>query len=302
MDLFGSMAVFVRIVDGGSLAAAARASGISATMAGNHLQTLERRLGTRLINRTTRRQSLTDFGRTYYDRCVEVLHLVADADAQALAGQQQPRGRLRVTAPASFGAEALVPALADYTRGCPEVEIDLSLSDRTMDLVDAGFEAAIRIGALPDSRLIARPLMPYRMILAASPAYLALYGKPATPADLAKHRSVTFSVSARSAWRMTGPEGTVSVKVPSTIQVDSGQAVRSAALNGLGIVMQPEVLLAGDVAAGRLVKLLPGYELPSRPMHIVYLRDRRMTPKLRSFIDFVVERFGPDTKKREQVS
>ena len=302
MDLFGSMAVFVRIVDGGSLAAAARASGISATMAGNHLQALERRLGTRLINRTTRRQSLTDFGRTYYERCVEVLRLVDDTDAQALAGQQQPRGRLRVTAPSSFGAEALVPVLADYAQRCPEVDIDLSLSDRTIDLVDAGFEAAIRIGALPDSRLIARPLVPYRMILAASPGYLARHGEPTSPADLAAHRSVAFRVSAGSAWRLTGPDGTVSIRVPSTIQVDSGQAMRSAALNGLGIVMQPEILLAGDIAAGRLVRLLPGYELPCRPMHIVYLRDRRMTPKLRSFIDFVVERFGQGRATCEPIS
>jgi hypothetical protein len=174
----------------------------------------------------------------------------------------------------------------------PEVELDIALCDRTVDLIEEGFEAAIRFGSLPDSGLIARPLMPYRMMICASPDYIARHGKPQRPEDLSEHHCIAFRYSAGSAWRMTNDEGSASVQVSCAIQVNNGQAIRVAALNGLGVVMQPEVLMAQDVAAGRLVRLLPNYELPSRPMHIVCLRDQHMSPKLRSFVDFVVERFG----------
>lgn len=294
MDLYGSMSVFVQIVEKGSLTAAASASGISPTMAGNHLHALEKRLGMSLVNRTTRRQNLTDFGKVYYERCLEILRLVAEADAHALANHLVPRGRLRITAPISFGAEGLMPVLGDYTARYPEVELDIALSDRTVDLIEEGFEAAIRIGLLPDSGLIARPLSPYRMMICASPDYIAKHGEPRRPEDLSGHRCIAFRYSAGSAWRMTNDEGSASIRVSGAIQVNNGQAIRVAALNGLGIVLQPEVLMGQDVAAGRLVRLLPGYELPSRPMHIVYLRDQHMSPKLRSFVDFVVERFGPN--------
>ncbi|MES0151221.1 LysR family transcriptional regulator [Mesorhizobium sp. M0012] len=292
MDLYGSMSVFVQIVEKGNLTAAASASGMSPTMVGNHLHALEKRLGTSLVNRTTRRQSLTDFGRVYYERCLEILRLVAEVDAHALANHIVPRGRLRVTAPVSFGAEGLMPVLGDYTARYPEVELDITLCDRTVDLIEEGVEAAIRIGSLPDSGLIARPLMPYRMMICASPDYIAKHGEPHRPADLAGHRCVAFRYSAESAWRMIGEEGTSRVRVSGMIQVNNGQAIRVAALNGLGVVMQPEVLLAEDVTAGRLIRLLPNYELPSRPMQIVYLRDHHMSPKLRSFIDFIADRFG----------
>jgi len=284
--------VFVQIVDKGSLTAAASASGKSPTMVGNHLHALEQRLGMSLVNRTTRRQNLTDFGKLYYQRCLEILRLVAEADAHALANHLVPRGKLRITAPVSFGAEGLMPSLGDYTARYPEVELDLALYDRTVDLIEEGFEAAIRIGSLPDSGLIARPLIPYRMMICASPDYIARRGEPRRPEDLADHHCIAFRYSAGSAWRMTNDEGTTSVQVAGAIQVNNGQAVRVAALNGLGVIMQPEILLAQDVLAGRLVRLLPDYELPSRPMHIIYLRDQHMSPKLRSFVDFVIERFG----------
>jgi DNA-binding transcriptional LysR family regulator len=295
MDLYGSMSVFVQIAEKGSLTAAASAVGISPTMVGNHLHSLETRLGMSLLHRTTRRQSLTDFGRAYYDRCVEILRLVTEADAHALANHAVPRGRLRVTAPVSFGTEGLMPVLGDYNDRYPDVELNIELCDRTVDLIEEGFEAAIRIGNLPDSGLVARQLRPYRMMICASPDYLAKHGEPKRPEDLAHHHCMSFRYSAGSAWRMTNDEGTKSVRVSSTIQVNNGQAIRVAALSGLGIVMQPEILLSKDVVAGRLIRLLPDYKLPSRPMHIVFLRDRHMSPKLRSFIDFVAERFGPES-------
>ena len=178
MDVFDSMQVYVQAVEKGSLSAAAAACGISATMAGNHLRTLEKRLGMQLLQRTTRRQHLTAFGEDYYARCKEILRLVAETDAQAQNLQLAPAGKLRITAPVSFGTEALVPALSEYLARYPEVSVDLALSDRVVDLVEEGFEAAIRIGDLPDSALIVRSLAPYRLMVCASPEYLARRGTP----------------------------------------------------------------------------------------------------------------------------
>jgi DNA-binding transcriptional LysR family regulator len=293
MDLLTSMQVFVRAVDKGSLSAAAEACGMSATMAGNHLRALETRLGTKLLHRTTRRHSLTAFGETYLARCQEILRLIADTDTQAQNQQAVPSGRLRVTAPVSFGSEALVPALADYLASHPQVRVELSLSDRTVDLVDEGFDVAIRIGTLPDSGLVARSLAPYRMMVCASPAYLQRRGTPRSPDELVGHECIAFSPAATASWHV----GEDRVEVNGQLQINHGQALRVAALNGLGIVMQPAVLLAADVAAGRLVALFPDHPLGSRPMQVVYLPDQRSL-KLRSFVEFVVGRFGSTPSRR----
>jgi DNA-binding transcriptional LysR family regulator len=299
MDIVRAMQVFVSVVDAGSLTAAAADCDMSSTMVGNYLQALERRLGTSLLNRTTRRQHLTEFGKIYYDRCVEILGLVEDADALALQADAAPKGRLRITAPASFGAERLMPALADYAERYPAVELDIVLTDAVVNLVEADFEAAFRIGTLRDSSLVARPLAPYKVMICASPAYLAKHGKPRRPEDLGKHECLAFDYSslsewrsARSEWRLTGPDGEISVQIGGRIRVDSAQGLRRAALAGMGIVMLPEVLLSEDISAGRLVGLLPDYHPPTRPLNLLYLRSRRITPKLQSFIAFAIERFG----------
>ncbi|MED5618240.1 LysR family transcriptional regulator [Ideonella sp. BN130291] len=292
MDLLDSMKVYVLTVEKGSLNAAAGACGISATMAGNHLRSLENRLGTRLLNRTTRRQHLTAFGEDYYLRCKDILRLVAETDAQAQSLQLTPAGKLRVSAPVTFGSDALMPALADYLDRHPQVSVDLSLNDRVVDLVEEGFEAAIRIGHLPDSALVARPLAPYRLMACASPAYLARKGTPARPEELSEHECLSFTPAASGRWTFTGEDGLCQVPVAGRLQVNQGQALRVAALHGMGIVLQPAILLQADVREGRLVQLFPDYELPSRPMSVVYLPDRYRSPKLRSFVEFLVERFG----------
>jgi len=299
MDLFKAMTIFIRVVDTGSLTAAAAECDLSPTMVGNHLQALEDHLGTRLINRTTRRQNLTEFGKAYYERCIEILGLVGDADALALETQTSPKGRLRVTASATFGTERLVPALADYRVRYPKVDLDVVITDTVVDLAEDGFEAAIRIGNLRSSDLIARPLAPYRLMICAAPSYLAERGEPRRPADLAQHECLAYSYSLRSewrsaqaAWRMTGPEGEISVPITGRMQIDSAQGLRRAALAGMGIVMLPEIMLSEDIDAGHLVRLLPEYTPPIRPLNLIYLRDHRMSPKLRSFVDFVVERFS----------
>jgi len=291
MDLLDSMKVYVLAVERGSLSAAAAASNISPTMAGNHLRTLEKRLGMQLLNRTTRRQHVTAFGQDYYSRCKEILRLVAETDAQAQHLQLTPAGKLRISAPITFGTEALMPAISAYLARYPDVTVDVALCDRVVDLVEEGFEAAIRIGHLPDSTLIAKPLMPYRLMICASPDYLARRGTPERPEDLSRHECLSFSLAALTHWRLSDDEGARRIPVSGRLQVNHGQALRVAALHGLGIVLQPAILLETDVRAGRLVQLFSDIDLPSRPMSVVYLPDRYRSPKLRSFVDFLVERF-----------
>lgn len=295
MDRLTSMAVFVRAVEAGSFAATAEALGLSAPMVGKHIRFLEDRLGARLLARTTRRQSLTEVGRAFYDSCRVVLAEAEAAEALAADLRAVPRGRLRVNAPVTFGAHELMPMVARYLRAHPEVSIEVTLSDRIVDLVEEGYEAVIRIAPLSDSSLIARKLRPYRLVVCAAPAYLAEHGTPQRPADLAGHECLGFAHwQPGDLWQFTDDEGREhSVRVGGKrVSVNSGQALRSLALEGLGIILQPEGLLHDDIAAGRLARVLPGYEAPSRPMHILFAPDRRPTPKLRSFIDAVVEAFG----------
>jgi DNA-binding transcriptional LysR family regulator len=299
MDTLKAMTIFVRVVDSGSLTAAAAACDLSPTMVGNHLQALEDHLGTRLLNRTTRRQHLTEFGAIYYERCVEILGLVSDAEDIARETHAVPKGRLRITASATFGSERLMPALADYAARNPAVGLDVVLTDTVVDLAEEGFEAAIRLGTLPDSSLVARPLAGYKLIVCAAPAYLARRGTPLLPQDLTQHNCLAFTYSSRSEWRsaqsewrLTGAEGEVIVAISGNMHVDSARGLHCAALAGMGIVMLPEILVADDITSGRLVRLLPDYEPPTRPLNLLYLPDRRMSQKLRSFVDFIVERFG----------
>jgi DNA-binding transcriptional LysR family regulator len=292
MDRLTSMQVFVHIVEQGSVTAAAGVCGMSATMAGNHLRELEHHLGAQLLHRTTRSQRLTAFGEEYLPRCQEILRLVSETHARAQDQHAAPRGTLRITAPVAYGAEALMPVLSDYLLRHPDVKLDLVLTDSVVDLIEQGFEAAIRIGPLPDSGLIVRPLAPYRMLVCASPAYLRRHGTPRTPAELSAHACLSFSLAAQSHWKLEGPDGTVDVPVAGRLKVNNGQALRVAALNGLGIIRQPAVLLQDDVRAGRLVQLLPEYDPGSRPASVVYPADRYRSLKLGSFVEFVTARLG----------
>lgn len=292
MDRLMCMQVFVRVVEKGSFSAAAEELRISSTMVGKHVMHLEERLGARLLNRTTRRQSLTEVGGIYYERCKVALAEVEAAEMSATALQQVPRGLLRVNAPVTFGANVLVGAIGDYLRDYPEVHVELSLNDRVVNLVDEAYDVAIRIGNLPDSSLVARKLAPYRMIACASPGYLAAHGTPKTPAQLAAHNCMGFMYSAaQKHWQFTDRGETSNVQINGNFKVNNGQALRTAALHGMGIIVQPEVLLADDLAAGTLVRILPNHHLPSQSMHVVYPSSRNMTLKMKSFIEFVVQRF-----------
>lgn len=294
LDRFLSMSVFVCAADKRSFTDTAQVFGISATMVSKHIRSLEERVGAQLLSRTTRRQALTEVGKIYYEHCRQLLADAEAADACAAAMRATPRGLLKIHAPVTFGSQRLTQALTVYLRRYPEVSIDLNLNDRQADLIEEGYEVAIRIGALTDSSsLIARPLQPYRMWLCAAPAYLSEAGTPQTAQDLSHHNCLGFTYwHNKKQWQLHQSGQTQSVPVRGRLQVNNGQALKIAALAGLGIIMQPEVLVSDEITAGRLTRLLPDYELPSRPMHLVYLADRRPISKLKSFIDFVVEAFG----------
>ncbi|WP_174502014.1 LysR family transcriptional regulator [Acidiphilium sp. C61] len=296
MDRFASMAAFVSAVETGSFAAAADALDCSAQLVGKHVRLLEEHLGVKLITRTTRRQSVTEIGRTFYERCRIILAEMEAAEALADESRAIPRGRIRVNAPVTFGAHELAPALPDYLTALPDVSIELTLADRVVDLVDEGHDIVFRIGPLADSALIAVPLKSYELTLCAAPAYLAAHGTPHRPEDLRAHQCLGFAYGGVSdRWTFEGPSGTVSVEVASRFSANNGQALLSAALAGLGIILQPAALVYGEIENGRLVPVLPEFVPPARPMHLLYAPDRRMTPKLRSFIDFTVGRFGRST-------
>ncbi|GKQ49328.1 LysR family transcriptional regulator [Bradyrhizobium sp. Ce-3] len=295
MDRLASMAAFVKAAEVGSFAAAASALRMSPQMIAKHVTWLETRLGTRLLNRTTRRQSLTDIGKAYYDRCKLVL---ADADwADSLADEAKgaPRGRLRVNAPVSFGTHSLTPVIARYLRQYPRVAVDLVLSDRFVDLVEEEFEAVFRIGPLADSSFMARELAPFRLVACASPDYLRERGVPATPFDLEAHECLAYaSTSGPTAnnWRFVRDQETYTVDVKHRLLVNDAKALLVAALNGFGIAFIAEDLAREGLRSGHLTKVLPDYEPPSRPIHVIYHPDRQQTPKLKSFISAVVSELG----------
>src|SRR5258708_28375565 len=292
MDRLTSMLVFVKVADLGSFAAAAKEMKLSPTMIGKHIRYLEQRLSSQLINRSTRRQSLTELGRNYLDHCRHLLEEAEAGDTLAEEALLSPRGRLRVAAPLAFGSYSLAPAMVQFMKRYPDVTVELSLSDRIVDLVEEGIDAAIRVGELNDSTMMSRLLSPFQAVVCAAPAYLAERGTPKHPSDLVDHDCLSYPWHDRPRWSFFGPEGEIYVDVKSRLQINNGFGVRYAALAGAGIVMQRAELVAEDIAEGRLQALLSDYKIQSRPRHIVWLENRRMTPKLRAFIDFVAGVYG----------
>jgi DNA-binding transcriptional LysR family regulator len=299
MDLFQAMTVYVKVVETGSMTAAAQACGLSTTMVGNHLRALEQRLGVSLLKRTTRRQSLTEFGTLYYQRCRDVLGLVAGSEQLAEQAQDEARGTLRLTAPPAFGAESLAPALADFNRLYPQVQLEVVLTNQIIDPIEHNFDAAIRLGVLGSPGLIARPLQDYSLTICAAPAYLDCHGTPSLPEDLREHACLAFAYPAGDdwqsvvkEWRLEGPHGEVVVPVSGPMAINSSPGLRQAALAGMGIVMLPDVVVRPDLDDGKLIALLDGYHPPRRPLHLVYTQDRYRAPKLRRFVEFAMARWG----------
>lgn len=288
MDLLSSMRIYVAVVDGGSLAAAADKLDISRAMVSKQIQKLEEHLGTRLLNRTTRRLSLTESGREFYERSIQIVSDVEEAEQVAAQMNRTPQGVLRVTIPLSYGQHRLATIIGDYTQAYPKVQLDISLSDRKMDLVEDGFDLAVRIGAMPQSDLIARKIGGVRSVVCASPAYVARHGAPQTPEELQRHACLGYTLTGSGTdWRFETPDGPLVVPISGPIRADNGDIIRLAALSGAGILFQPHFIVGDDLATGRLVQLLPGWQSAELGVYAVYPSRKHLSAKVRTFVDFL---------------
>jgi DNA-binding transcriptional LysR family regulator len=292
MSLFDDMTTFVRAVEAGSFSGAARRLGLAKSIVSRRIAALETRLGARLFNRNTRRLSLTEVGVAYADRARQILDDIAEADEIAGRLQGALSGRLSVAAPMSFGLRHLSGAIAAFLSVHPGLEIDLDLNDRTVDLVSEGRDLAIRFGDLPDSSLIARRLGPSRQVICASPAYLAARGTPQTPAALADHDCLIYSNRPPSElWRFrVGDAWQAPPLGPRRLSANNGESLLDAAIAGLGLTVLPTFIAGDAVAAGDLLVVLGDYALASTSIYAVWPPNRRLSAKVRAFVDFLVER------------
>ncbi|WP_414473716.1 LysR family transcriptional regulator [Microvirga sp. M2] len=297
LDRFTGMQIFVRVAALGSLSAAARSLGISQTMATKHVGAIEERLGVKLLHRTTRRLTLTEAGRRYLESAERILAEVEEADAAASAERVEVRGMLRVNAPLSFGVREVAPLMAEFSRLHPAVAVDLGLNDRFVDLIEEGWDAAIRIGRMRDSTMIARKIAPCRLVVCGSPAYLAERGTPSTVADLQQHNCLGYTLSqgvGPDGWAF-GADGKVKVPIKGNLRINNGDALVAAAVAGQGLVYQPTFITSHDLREGRLIALTldhPPLDLPG--IFAVYPSNRHPPAKVRAFVDFLARRFGSE--------
>tara|TARA_R110002049_G_scaffold165815_1_gene331699 strand:- start:1232 stop:2113 length:882 start_codon:yes stop_codon:yes gene_type:complete len=293
MDRFLEMQTFVAVVDVGSFVGAADALSLSKAAVSRHVNELESRLGIRLLHRTTRRLSLTAEGDVFLARCRDLLSGLEEAEAEITSRSANAKGLLRVNAPVTFGIRHLAPLWGTFRELHPQVELDIALADREVDLVEEGFDLAIRIGQLNDSSLISRQLTVTRLIMCASPGYLEAHRTPAHPEELTEHAVIGYSYwSAGDEWLLEGPDGPVKVRTRACIHSNNGDTCRAVALVDQGIILQPDFVVGDDVKAGRLVELMPEYRAGELGVHAVYPSRRHVAPKVRAAIDFLSEHFA----------
>jgi DNA-binding transcriptional LysR family regulator len=292
LDALTDIAVFVRVVTRGSFTLAAEDLRLSRAVVSKYLSRLEDRLGARLLHRTTRRLSLTEAGAALFEASRGALERIEEAEAAVARFQAKPRGRLRVSAPMSFGILHLGPAMSDFGRAFPEITLDVKLDDRYVNLVEDGFDVAVRIGELTDSSLVARKLATTHALACASPAYLDEHGEPETPEDLAAHNCLVYSYLA-DVWRFTAPDGReIPVAVNGNLRINNGIVLAEAAVAGHGILASPSFYVAPLLRAGRLRRILGRYKLKALGIHAVYPQRAHVPPKVRAFVDFLAQRFG----------
>ncbi len=292
-DRFEEMRVFAAVVEAGGFTAAAARLGMSKAAVSRHVAELEERLGVRLLHRTTRRLSTTAEGELFHARCRELLDRLEEAEAELGSGSTTAQGVARVNVPLSFGLMHLAPLWPRLLERHPGLELDVSLSDRVVDLVDEGYDLAVRIGQLPASSLVSRRLASTRLVACAAPGYLAAHGAPARPAELARHAVIGYSLFASGdTWSFSGPAGEETVKVQPRMRTNNGDTCRAAALAGQGIILQPSFMVGADLAEGRLVELMPGWRSIALGIYAVYPSRKFLAPKVRVIIDFLVEAFA----------
>ena len=290
MDRITSMQAFVQVVDTGSFAGAARRLSVSPAVVTGAVQSLEKRLGVQLLNRTTRKVNLTEVGRGFYERCSRILAEIDEAETLASALQASPRGRLRLNTSVAL-ARLVTPLIGDYVALYPEVLFELIMSDHMVDLVEEGFDLALRTGALPDSSLRLRRLGVGRMVLCAAPRYLARRDAPEHPSDLGHHNCLVYVNSeSASRWRFSGPDGEHEIAVSGNLRSNSIEGLRSAVLAGMGASLLPAIIIADDLKSGALVQLLPRYTTNEVVVQAVYPPGRHVSAKVRTFLDFLAER------------
>ena len=283
---------FLAVVRAGSFVGAAEATGLSKAAVSRHVAELEESLGVRLLHRTTRRLSLTDDGQRFHARANELVAAMEELEAETASRGGEAMGLLRINAPTTFGNLHLAPLWPRFTAANPKVSLDITLNDRLVDLVDEGYDLAIRITNMASSQLVSRQLATTRIVLCASPGYLALHGTPTQPQELAKHQVLAYRYwSGGDDWRFDGPGGAVTVRVNPRIRTNSGDTCRAAALEDQGIVLQPDFLVGDDLNRGTLVELMPQYRSVELGIHAVYPSRKHLPMKTRRLVDFLVQSF-----------
>jgi DNA-binding transcriptional LysR family regulator len=296
MDRFTSLTAFVRVVDSGGFSAAARRLNMSTTMVSNHVQALEDRLGVRLLNRTTRKVSLTEIGRAYYDRSTQILADLEQADDIAGALQSTPRGTLRIHI-ATHMVPFVAPVVAEFLSTYPEVKVDLRMGETNVDLIEEGFDIALRMTSPPDSSLIVRSLATWRHVLCCSHAYIEARGRVQQLEEIAEHNCVRHVNYPFDEWRFIDRKGApASVRVSGNLITNSGETLRTAALQGVGVCMAAGFIVQDDLEAGRLVRLLPEYRPVELSMNAVYPHRHHLSAKVRTFIDMLVHHSAEQQK------
>lgn len=293
MDKLEAMNVLTKVVSTGSFAEAARRLGVTRSAISKAITQLEQELGARLLDRTTRRVTPTEAGLAYYERCLAILAQIAETEAQISRLHDEPKGVLRVNAPMSFGTLYLGTAVADFMDRYKELKVEMTLTDRMIDPLEEGVDVTVRIGALADSSLIARRISTARVVLVASPDYIARHGAPEVPADLVGHKCLHYGHSTTvPRWQLTDNGMALTVPVAACLSSNNGDTLRDAAIKGIGIARLPSFLVGADIAAGRLAVVLPDYPPQDVTIHALYAPNRFLAAKSRVFIDFLVERFG----------
>src|SRR5215470_11516991 len=292
MDRFQAIAAFTKVVEMGSFARAADRLDLSVSAVSRQVAELEAHLDARLLNRTTRRLSLTEAGQVFHERCVELLADLEEAEQSAHAGTAQPRGTLRLTCAVTFGERYLAPAMAEFAARYPDLRFDVELSDRVVDLVDEGFDAAVRIGQIGSQNLVGRKVGATRLVCCAAPSYLKRRGEPEKPEDLSAHTCLAYAYSpVRGLWPFRDRQGRDrSVKITGPVHSNSGRLLAALAADGLGIVCEPDFIVAPLVRDGRLVPLLRGFDAASGNIHVVYPSRRHLSAKVRAFAEFMAQR------------
>ena len=293
MDRFENMAVFIRVVEAGSISGAADRLGVAKSAVSRRLKELEEHLGVGLFHRTTRKMNLTDTGRAFYHQSVRIMEDVLEAELATSQAHATLKGSLKIALPSTFGLMHMGPAINEFSRANPKIEFDLDFNDREVDLIQEGFDLAIRIANLPDSSLIARRLAPIQFVMCASPAYLEQMGTPRSPDELSEHQCLVYSlIRDYEYWHLSDSNGTeIKVKIRPYLKTSTGEFLKDAAVEGQGIILIPSFIAYKEIERGALVQLLKDYKLPQLDAYAIYPQTRHLSQRVRAFVDFLVKRF-----------